>query len=76
MFIDERQEPHFHIWRAGIEYRFRLRDFEQMPDDYAKAPMRLRREMREWAERNRLALESAHASLLAGRAPDKDLFRG
>jgi hypothetical protein len=74
MFIDEREEPHFHIWKSGVQYRFRLRDFEQMPTDHSAAPADVVRMVVEWASRNRGALEAAYRVLITGGIPDKGLF--
>ena len=56
---DEREELHFHIWRAGVQYRFRLRDFQQMPTDTRLAPAQVKKQVTQWAERNKAALQSS-----------------
>lgn len=75
MFVDENEVPHFHVWKAGKQYRFRLSDFEQMRSDTFAAPRSLSREVRAWAERNREALAAAHTSLVNGQIPNRKLFR-
>lgn len=76
MFLRENEEPHFHVSRAEEEYRFRLRDFEQMHTDTRRAPAGLARKVREWALLNSEALELAWRTLRAGGVPDKGWFAG
>jgi hypothetical protein len=75
MYRSETEEPHFHVYKAGLEYRYRLRDLEQMPTDKYPAPDGLSRLVRDWGQRNREALDAAWRALQADSQPDKSRFR-
>jgi hypothetical protein len=74
MFADETEQPHFHVFRSGEEFRFSLADYSQLETDIATAPSGLPRKMREWASRNQQALIDAWAAIQNGCIPDKSRF--
>jgi len=71
MFARENEEPHFHVSRDGVGFRFGLADFDQLGTDILPAPAGLARKVREWAGRNQRALNAVWAAIRSGGVPDK-----
>ena len=75
LYPQEREAAHLHVESAGEVFRFDLANLEQLATDIRRAPVSMARTIRVWGEMNRTALEAVYTDLLAGRRPDKTLFR-